>query len=84
MILDFGKRLRNFFYGHLHEFTENIELSDEKDMHRLHGDFLSRLAMTLSHGEYSNVSAIRGKDEIAGKLFLKALILGKRNNALSR
>ncbi len=73
MILGFGKKLRNFFYGHLHEFTENIDLADEKDMYQLHGDFLSRLAMTLSHGEYRAVSAIRDKDKIAGELFLRAL-----------
>ncbi len=73
MILNFGKKLRNFFYGHLHEFTDDIELADKKDMYQLHGDFLSRLAMTLSHGEYSRIPAIHNKDEIAGNLFLRAL-----------
>jgi len=39
----------------------------------LHADFYSRLGMTFSHGDYSNVDAIPGKKTISETLFLKAL-----------
>ena len=39
----------------------------------LHADFLSRLGMTFSHGDYAMIEDIKEKDKIAERLFKKAL-----------
>jgi len=72
-ILSFGSRLRTFFFENIAGFTEKIELVDKKDLFDKHADFLSRLAMTFSHGEYSKIDTISNKDQITEKLFRKAL-----------
>jgi radical SAM superfamily enzyme YgiQ (UPF0313 family) len=73
MILDFGQRLRSAFYTNLPHFAEDIALADREDLYELHADFLSRLAMTFSHGDYSMIEAIPDKDEIAERLYNRAL-----------
>jgi len=72
-VLAYGKKLRDAFYETLPEFVERIELIDRDDMAALHADFLSRLAMTFDHGDYAAVAAIRGKADIAAKLYRRAL-----------
>lgn len=73
MILAFGDKLRSDYYAHLPKFAEAIELVDRKDLYECHSDFLSRLAMTFSHGEYSSIEAILDKEEIALMLYKKSL-----------
>ena len=73
LILDFGKKLRTEFYENIHTFIDSIDLKDEKELYRMHSDFCSRLGMTFSHGDYSNIEAIQEKDKIAEKLFEKSL-----------
>ena len=73
LILQFGRKLRSSFYENLHRFAEGIELVDRKELYDLHADFLSRLAMTFSHGDYSNIPEVREKDLTAKKLFERAL-----------
>jgi anaerobic magnesium-protoporphyrin IX monomethyl ester cyclase len=73
IILAFGQELRSDYYRHLPEFANAIELIDEKDFSESHADFLSRLAMTFSHGEYSSIEAIPEKEEVAQRLYEKSL-----------
>lgn len=73
MILDFGRRLRSAFYTNLPDFADSIELADRKDLYDFHADFLSRLAMTFSHGDYAMIEAIPEKEEVAGRLYDRAL-----------
>ncbi|NWF52492.1 MAG: radical SAM protein [Nitrospirae bacterium] len=74
MILKFGEKLRNDFYRNLPEFIDAIELIDREDLHESHADFLSRLAMTFSHGDYSMIDSIPEKDKIALRLYEKSLL----------
>ena len=73
-MLAFGKKLRSDFHGSLPDFIDAIELKDQKDLYGFHADFLSRLAMTFSHGDYSRIREIENHDEIALKLYKKALL----------
>ena len=54
-------------------FVESIDLIDKEELYPMHADFLSRLGMTFSHGDYSKVEAIQDKDTIAQSLFEKSL-----------
>jgi len=72
-ILSYGAKLRAAFHGSLHEFVNSIELIDDPELYPYHADFCSRLGMTFSHGDYSTIEAIRRSDDIAEKLFRKAL-----------
>ena len=73
MILSFGRKLRSDYYRHLPEFADAIELLDKKDLYEGHADFLSRLAMTFSHGDYATIEAIPEKEKIAQRLYKRAL-----------
>ncbi len=73
MVLLFGRKLRSDYYHHLPEFVEALDLIDRQDLYEKHADFLSRLAMTFSHGEYSSNEAIPRKEDLAMRLFQKSL-----------
>ena len=73
LILAFGKKLRTEFYDNIHAFVDSIHLIDKKELYEMHSDFYSRLGMTFSHGDYSKIETIKGKNEIAEKLFHKSL-----------
>jgi len=73
LILAFGKRLRTWFYEHVHAFAQAVELVDREDMYEEHADFCSRLGMTFSHGDYSKIDGIKEKEGTAEKLFRKSL-----------
>lgn len=49
----FGELLRSAFYSNVQRFALNTTLVDKKELYPYHADFLSRLAMTFSHGDYS-------------------------------
>lgn len=72
-ILSFGNILRTTFYRNIRSYIEAIELVDEKEFYSLHADFLSRLGMTFSHGDYAQIEAIEEKGEIARSLYRRAL-----------
>jgi len=72
-VLAFGRKLRNAFYDSLPGFVDALQLADIDELYPFHADFLSRLAMTFDHGDYSTVDAINGKGAIARKLYEKAL-----------
>jgi len=73
MILSFGQKLRSDFHSNLSRFADAINLVDREDLYPSHADFLSRLAMTFSHGDYAAIEAIPDKDDVAGRLFKRAL-----------
>ena len=68
-----GRRLREGFYRLLPEIVANIRLLEDPDFAPLHADFLSRLAMTFSHGDYARIAAIADKDRLAAGLCDRAL-----------
>jgi anaerobic magnesium-protoporphyrin IX monomethyl ester cyclase len=75
----FGDRLRKTFSENLPQFAHGIDLVDEKALYPFHADFLSRLAMTFSHGEYAQdpqankENRTKETDKIAEHLFTRAL-----------
>lgn len=72
-VILFGKKLRRRHNEMIPGFVGAIDLVDNKEFHPLHADFCSRLAMTFDHGDYASNDAIKGKDNIAEKLYIKAL-----------
>jgi anaerobic magnesium-protoporphyrin IX monomethyl ester cyclase len=73
LILAFGERLRREIYANLHLFADSLDLVDKEEFFEMHADFCSRLGMTFSHGDYSKIEAIKGKEKAAEKLFKKSL-----------
>jgi anaerobic magnesium-protoporphyrin IX monomethyl ester cyclase len=73
LIRRFGRKLRTSFYENVHRFVDDIELVEKEELYEKHADFLSRLGMTFSHGDYSNISEIREKERTAKKLFERSL-----------
>ncbi len=73
MILAFGHKLRTAFFNNLPLFADDIELADREDLYECHSDFLSRLAMTFSHGDYSMIGAIPGREDASERLYRRAL-----------
>lgn len=73
LILAFGEKLRSDYYEHLPRFVDEIELMADGELHEMHADFLSRLAMTFTHGDYAGIEAIKGKQAAAERLYRRAL-----------
>lgn len=72
-VLAYGKMLRESFYRALPQFVDSIELVEREDLFPFHADFCSRLAMTFTHGDYAHTKGVKGKDQMAEKLYRKAL-----------
>ena len=73
LIMAFGERLRTDYYDHLADFVNGIKLIDKEEFYQMHADFLSRLAMTFTHGDYARIEEIKEKEDIAEGLYKKAL-----------
>lgn len=69
----FGHELRQRFYSNLSNFATGVELVDDSSFYPLHADFLSRLAMTFSHGEYSQNPLVKDPMATARTLYERAL-----------
>ncbi len=69
----FGDRLRSEFYNNLDTFAQQIDLVDIKELYPYHAQFLSRLAMTFSHGEYAADTRVKNPDKTAKQLYDRAL-----------
>lgn len=72
----FGDKLRQAFFENLPQFAQGLDLVEDKRLYPFHADFLSRLAMTFSHGEYAQdprINRIKETDKIAEHLFTRAL-----------
>ncbi len=72
-ILAFGSRLRTTYHGWLPEFAAGIELADDPGLRAEQADFLSRLALTFSHGDYAPIVQPPRARETARRLFERAL-----------
>lgn len=72
-VKQFGDDLRHAFYDNLTEFAATVQLIDDPSLYPYHADFLSRLGMTFSHGDYGNDDRIREPDATAKDLFARAL-----------
>jgi len=72
-VISFGKKLRTTYYESLPAIVDAIEFIDKKEFYPMHADFCSRLGMTFDHGDYALNENIKGKDNIAEKLYVKAL-----------
>lgn len=75
-VKSFGDRLRTAFFSHLDQFAASIDLKDDPLLYPFHRDFLSRLAMTFSQGEYSREPRVKNAGAIGAELFEKALAYG--------
>jgi anaerobic magnesium-protoporphyrin IX monomethyl ester cyclase len=73
LILAFGSKLRAEFYKNLPSFVDAIDLIDGEGFSELHADFLSRLGMTFSHGDYAGIEAIPNNQETAARLCQRSL-----------
>ncbi|WP_457553785.1 radical SAM protein [Desulfobacula sp.] len=69
----FGDKLRSEFYNNLDTFAQKLNLVDIKELYPFHADFLSRLAMTFSLGEYAGNPRIKNQEKIARILYDRAL-----------
>ncbi len=72
-VYSFGETLKTGYYELIPEIVDTMSLVDQEELYPLHADFCSRLGMTFDHGDYSHNDAIRGKEKIAEKLYIKAL-----------
>lgn len=72
-VKQFGDALRCAFYDNLPQFAASVPLMDEPALYPYHADFLSRLGMTFSHGDYANDVRIKNTDATAKDLFQRAL-----------
>ncbi len=72
-VLDFGRRLREGYFSRLPEFVDGLELTDDPELYPLHADFLSRLGLTFSHGDYATNPLIENSLETAIRLFKRSL-----------
>ena len=72
-VLAFGKKIRHAVYENIPRFVDTLDLIDDRDFFAMHGDFCSRLAMTISHGDYAKIDAIKDKEKTAERLHKKAL-----------
>ena len=70
-----GDRLRQAFFDNIENFINRITHHPDKASAPLHADFLSRLAMTFSHGEYARDNRVRNAEQMAINLFEKALLV---------
>jgi anaerobic magnesium-protoporphyrin IX monomethyl ester cyclase len=69
----FGDKLRTGFYNNLDTFANDINLMDIKELYPFHADFLSRLAMTFSHGEYALDTRVKNQEATSKMLNERAL-----------
>lgn len=73
MVKAWGDRLRSAFHEHISQFATSVQLADIPDLYPFHADFLSRLAMTFSHGEYATHPQVNNAETTAMILYEKAL-----------
>ncbi|MDZ7697825.1 MAG: radical SAM protein [Deltaproteobacteria bacterium] len=81
MILAFGRKLRDTFYTLLPRFVSSLSLVDQEALYPLHADFLSRLGMTFSQGDYAQIEAIPDKPAIAEDLYRRSLAYAPNHRA---
>ncbi len=73
LITQTGDALRNHFHENLPNYVSRINLVDDPSLAKEHGDFLSRLGMTFTVGDYSKDDRILNAINIGKDLFNQAL-----------
>jgi tetratricopeptide (TPR) repeat protein len=74
-IREFGGHLRSGFHQRLPGFALDIQLRDEPSLAAEQADFLSRLGLTFSHGDYAGIRTRPHPHQVADALFERALKL---------
>ena len=72
-VMAYGRRLRETYHQWLPEFALQISLEDDETLLAEQADFLSRLAMTFSHGDYAAIKSAIPAIHVARKLYQQAL-----------
>jgi anaerobic magnesium-protoporphyrin IX monomethyl ester cyclase len=72
-VLGFGRQLRSTYHQWLPEFARQIVLNDDPGLKLEQADFLSRLGLTFSHGDYARLKMVPAPVEVARELFERAL-----------
>lgn len=72
-VLAFGKRLRETYNQWLPEFALDISLKEEASLLKEQADFLSRLGMTFSHGDYARIKSGSDPMNVARRLYERSL-----------
>jgi anaerobic magnesium-protoporphyrin IX monomethyl ester cyclase len=72
-VLAFGRRLRSTYHQWLPDMACRISLKDDPELKAEQADFLSRLAMTFSHGDYAGIKSVPPPLNTAQILFQQAL-----------
>jgi anaerobic magnesium-protoporphyrin IX monomethyl ester cyclase len=80
-VLAFGRTLRDTYHRWLPQMAREISLEDHPDLKAEQADFLSRLAMTFSHGDYAGIQSPVPPLETARILYKKALDRGPDHRA---
>jgi anaerobic magnesium-protoporphyrin IX monomethyl ester cyclase len=80
-VLAFGRRLRGTYQQWLPEMARGIALKDDPDLKAEQADFLSRLAMTFSHGDYARIQSPTSPLATARYLYQQALDLNPDHRA---
>jgi hypothetical protein len=68
-----GDSLRHAFHSRVGSWALDLSLPDDPGLRELHADFLSRLGMTFSHGEYAANPFVPDGDGVARELFRRSL-----------
>lgn len=71
----YGRLLRETFHRWVADFAIQIKLKDDASLFAEQADFLSRLGMTFSHGDYARVEGPRHPEDVARQLYQRALSL---------
>jgi len=74
-VLAFGRRLRSTYHQWLPDLACRIAFKDDPELRSEQADFLSRLAMTFSHGDYAGIQSVPSPLNTAQILFQRALKL---------
>jgi anaerobic magnesium-protoporphyrin IX monomethyl ester cyclase len=80
-VLAFGRRLRDTYHRWLPGMARDLALQDHPDLKAEQSDFLSRLAMTFSHGDYAAIQSPIAPLETARILYEQSLALGPDHRA---
>ena len=72
-MLAFGRHLRSTYHEWLPQIAADVELNEDADLSKEHADFLSRLAMTFSHGDYATIDSSTSIVQTALHLYQRAL-----------
>jgi anaerobic magnesium-protoporphyrin IX monomethyl ester cyclase len=74
-VLAWGKKLRQTYHQWLPQFALDLNLPSHISLQTEQADYLSRLGLTFSHGDYSQLSSPEQSKKVAVALFERALAI---------